>query len=74
MRKQLIILAAAMQSVLLASSALGQTAFTYQGRLGSNGVAVTGTADFRFELFDDEFAIGSIGGSGTRRCTACPAT
>ena len=48
-------------SLLVASAAYGQSAFTYQGRLSNESGAVTGTADLRFHLQDDAGAgIGSL--------------
>lgn len=44
-------LALAAPPVALAQTPLG-TAFTYQGKLDSNGAALTGVADFTFRLFD----------------------
>ena len=47
---------AVLVAMLLAQAAYGQTelgtAFTYQGRLKRDGVAVNGTCDFEFSLWD----------------------
>src|SRR5687768_17506000 len=45
-----------------AAVALGQsTAFTYQGRLNSNGAPVTGLYDLSFQLFNSESSGSQVG-------------
>ena len=48
-------------SIILAQS----TAFTYQGKLTSQGVPVSGSYDFVFSLFDDPSAGNALGGRVT---------
>ena len=46
----------------LATSMQAQnTAFTYQGRLGTNGAALTGSFDFRFRLAQDSLGNTFVG-------------
>jgi hypothetical protein len=46
---------------LVAASALGQTAITYQGELRSAGLPASGTFDLRFRLFDAAAAGNQVG-------------
>lgn len=52
-----------------AATPLG-TAFGYQGRLLRNGVAIQGTMDFRYSLWDDALAGAQLGASVTNLAVA----
>lgn len=55
------LLACSLLVAVLVRPAAAQTAFTYQGELASGGANVSGTADFRFRLYDSASGSGQIG-------------